>query len=45
VTSETGIAFHASEKEETAAVESGRVENDERKRYAGLTTLCTHDIT
>jgi len=28
VASETGIAGHASEKEETAAVEPGRVEND-----------------
>ena len=43
--SETGIARHASEKEETAALEPGRVENDEGERYTGLTTFCTRDIT
>jgi len=41
----TGIACRASEKEDTAAIEPGRVENDEGKRYAALTTFCTRDNT
>jgi hypothetical protein len=45
VASERGIACHDSEKEETAAVEPGRMENDEERRYAGLTTFCTRDTT
>jgi hypothetical protein len=45
VASEMGIACQASEKEETAAVEPGPVENDEGRRYAGLTTFCTRDNT
>jgi hypothetical protein len=45
VASEKGIACHASEKEETADVEPGRVENGEGRRYARLTTFCTRDTT
>jgi len=39
VASETGTACQSFEKEETAAVEPGGMENDEGKRYAGLTYI------